>query len=97
MGTDSNGYMGNILRVDLTTGKVGVESLPEDLAKQYIGGRGIGTKILYDELKPGIAPLSPENKLVYANGPLTGSIAPLVYLATARPVQGTADLHADTA
>ena len=68
-------YMGNILRVDLTTGKVKIEPLPEELAKFYLGGRGLGAKILYDEVKPGIAPLSSANKLIFANGPLTGTPA----------------------
>jgi len=71
----NKGYTGNILRVDLTSGKVKTESLPEELIKLYLGGRGLGTKILYDEVKAGTDPLSPANKLVFANGPLTGTIA----------------------
>jgi aldehyde:ferredoxin oxidoreductase len=67
--------MGIILRVDLTAGAVKTEPLPEEMAKLYIGGRGIGAKILYDEVKAGVDPLSPANKLVFANGPLTGTIA----------------------
>ena len=55
----SNGYMGNILRINLSTGKTAIEALPEELARLFIGGRGIAAKILFDELKPGIDPLSP--------------------------------------
>lgn len=71
----NNGYMGKILRVDLTTGKVGIEPLPEEMIKLYIGGRGIGAKILYDEVKAGVDPLSPENKLIFNGGPLTDTLA----------------------
>jgi aldehyde:ferredoxin oxidoreductase len=71
----NKGYMGTILRVDLTTGKVKTEPLPEELAKLYLGGRGLGAKVLYDEVKPGIDPLSSANKLIFANGPLTGTPA----------------------
>jgi len=69
------GYMGKILRVNVTTGAVNVEPLPEKLVKEYIGGRGIGAKLLYDELAPGIDPLSPENKLIFMSGPLGGTAA----------------------
>jgi aldehyde:ferredoxin oxidoreductase len=74
-GEQMKGYMGNILRVDLTTGKVKTEPLPEELAKLYIGGRGLGAKILYDEVRGGVDPLLPANKLIFANGPLTGTPA----------------------
>jgi aldehyde:ferredoxin oxidoreductase len=42
------GYMGRVLRVNVTTGKVSLEPLKDDLVKQFIGGRGIGAKLLYD-------------------------------------------------
>jgi aldehyde:ferredoxin oxidoreductase len=71
----SKGYMGKILRVNVTTGKASVEPLPEDLIMQYIGGRGFGAKLLYDELSPGIDPLSPQNKLIFTTGPLACTIA----------------------
>jgi len=66
------GYMGKFLRVNLTDGKVSKERLDEDVARKFIGGRGLGAKILFDELKPGIDPLEPENKLVIATGVVTG-------------------------
>jgi aldehyde:ferredoxin oxidoreductase len=68
-----NGWVGKVLRVDLTNESFGVEDLDEDLAKDYIGGRGLATKILYDEIDPAIEPLSPDNKLIFATGPLTGT------------------------
>ena len=68
-----NGWVGKILRVDLTNGSFAVEDLDEDLAKDYIGGRGLATRMLYDEIDPAIDPLSPDNKLIFATGPLTGT------------------------
>ncbi|MEM2914548.1 MAG: aldehyde ferredoxin oxidoreductase N-terminal domain-containing protein, partial [Candidatus Bathyarchaeia archaeon] len=67
------GYMGKILRLDLTRNKAVVEETPHNLIKQFIGGRGFGIKILWDELSPNIDPLSPENKLVFTIGPLTST------------------------
>jgi len=68
-----NGWVGKVLRVDLTNESFAVEDLDADLAKDYIGGRGLATKILYDEIDPAIEPLSPDNKLIFATGPLTGT------------------------
>jgi len=66
------GYMGKILRVNLSKQKIVTDKLEEDTAKEYIGGRCLGAKILFNELRPGIDPLGPENKLVIATGILTG-------------------------
>ena len=70
------GWTGNILRVNLTTKTYKKESFSEKFATTWIGGRGFAAKILYDELKPGIDPLGPENKLVVALGPISGIPAP---------------------
>ena len=70
------GLKGKILRINLSTGGISTEGIDESLARDYIGGRGIATKILYDELPVGIDPLGPENKLIFASGPLTGTAAP---------------------
>jgi aldehyde:ferredoxin oxidoreductase len=64
---------GNLVRVDLANKTSRIERLPEDVIKKYLGGRGLGAKILFDELKPGIDPLGRENKLVFAVGPITGA------------------------
>ena len=69
-------YAGRILRIDLSTGEIEIEELDYELACQYVGGRGFGAKVLYDELKAGVDPLSPENIFVLAAGPLTGTAAP---------------------
>jgi len=70
------GWIGKVLRVNLSTGKISTEALDPGLAKDYLGARGLGTKIMTDEVDPKVDPLSPENKLIFAPGPLTGSYAP---------------------
>ena len=70
------GYMGKILRVDLTNQSTKEEAVSEELAKNYLGGAGFAIKYLYDELKPGTPPLDKENKLIFAVGPLTATGAP---------------------
>jgi aldehyde:ferredoxin oxidoreductase len=62
------GYMGKNLRVNLTNGKISEEPLSEDIARKYVGGKALSAKILFDELKPGIDPLGPYNKMVIAAG-----------------------------
>ncbi len=69
-------YNGKILRVNLTKGEIHSENLDLDLAKKFIGGRGLGTKILLDEGVATVDPLSEDNKLIYATGPMTGTSAP---------------------
>jgi len=68
------GWMGTLLRVDLTSGKIKKEPLREDLRYNYIGGRGINVRLLYEEVKPGTDGLSPENVLIFGTGPLTGTM-----------------------
>ena len=69
-------YNLKMLRVNLTANTVKTEVLDEALAKKFIGGRGLGTKILYDEGIAKVEPLSPENKIIFINGPLTGTNVP---------------------
>ena len=71
-----NGWTGQILRVNLTTKTFRVETFTEEFAHKWIGGRGFAVKILYDELKPGIDPLGPDNKFIVAVGPIAGIPAP---------------------
>jgi len=70
------GYMGKILRVDLTNQSTKEEAVSEELAKNYLGGAGFAIKYLYDELKPGTPALDKENNLIFAVGPLTATGAP---------------------
>jgi aldehyde:ferredoxin oxidoreductase len=66
-------YTGQLLVVDMTTGQVEKQPLNEEYARQYIGGRGLGARYLYDLLKPGIDPLSPDNVILAMSGPFTGT------------------------
>ncbi len=68
--------MGKILRVDLTNGKISEEFPDEETLKLYLGGAGLATKYLIDEVPKGIDPLGPENKLIFMTGPLTGTPSP---------------------
>jgi len=70
------GYIGKILRVNLSTGKIGEEPIDEETAKKFIGARGYAAKIIYDEVNPKADPLGPENKLIFATGPLTLTPSP---------------------
>ncbi len=70
------GWMGTILRVDLTSGKIEKEPLSDRLRLNYIGGRGINSRILYDSVGPEVDALSPENTLIFGTGTVVGTIAP---------------------
>ncbi len=68
-------WAGKILRVNLSAGIVTPEPLNMDWARQYLGSRGLGTKYLVSEIDPQVDPLSPDNKIIWATGPLTGTMA----------------------
>jgi aldehyde:ferredoxin oxidoreductase len=70
------GYAGRVLKIDLDQQSHVYEPLDEEIARQYIGGKGYGTRLLYDMTEPGIDPLGPANPLIFATGPLNGSVAP---------------------
>ncbi len=71
-----NGYMGKILRVNLTSGQIQTEPLDPQLARDYIGGTGLGVRLAYDEIPPECDPLGPENKVMILTGPLTATRFP---------------------
>lgn len=71
-----NGYMGKLLRVDLTRSLIEAEPLPEEYARQYLGGSGLAARYLYDLLDFHTDPLGPENPLLFLTGPLVGTPAP---------------------
>ena len=68
-------WAGKILRVDLGAGTVTSEPLKMDWARAYLGSRGLATKYLVEEIDPKVDPLSPANKIIWATGPLTGTMA----------------------
>ncbi len=70
------GYAGRVLEIDLASRQFAFKPLDEDIARDYIGGKGYGTRLLYDRTEAGIDPLGPENPLIFATGPLNGSVAP---------------------
>ena len=86
------GYMGKILRVNLTNRTITKEDLDFELAKKYLGARGLGVKIMMDEVPANVDPLSPENKLIIASGGLTGAPVPTsgrYMVITKSPLTGT--------
>ena len=70
------GWTGRFLRVDLSMGKAVADAYDATIAKNFLGGRGFAVKILWEELSRGTDALSPQNKLVFAAGPLTGFALP---------------------
>ncbi|MGD2148381.1 MAG: aldehyde ferredoxin oxidoreductase family protein, partial [Anaerolineae bacterium] len=70
------GYSGRIMRVNLSSRTWHAEPLAPELARLFLGGRGLGARLLYDEVGPGADPLGPENKLILTTGPLVGTTAP---------------------
>ncbi|MCD4791523.1 MAG: aldehyde ferredoxin oxidoreductase family protein [Bacteroidales bacterium] len=92
MKTTIGGYHGHLLRVNLSEHSYKTEEIPEKLLIDYIGGRGLGSKILFDETPANVDPLGPENKLLFLTGPLTGINAPTTSrfsVVTKSPLTGT--------
>lgn len=85
------GYANRVARIDLTTGDVKYEEIPEEWARKYIGARGLGVRYLLEN-GPEVDPLSPDNLLCFMNGPLTGSPANMsgrMAIVTKSPLTGT--------
>ena len=70
------GYMGKLLFVNLSTGEIKEETPDESLYRNFLGGYGIGVRIIYSRQKAGVDPLGPDNTLGLLTGPLTGTAAP---------------------
>jgi aldehyde:ferredoxin oxidoreductase len=89
--TDLGGFQDHIADVDLSSGSVDYRGVDEEDAKKYIGARGLGVKELFDA-GPDVDPLSPENKLCFMNGPLTGTqtvMSGRIAVVTKSPLTGT--------
>jgi len=87
-----DGYTGKVLRVDLTKEHITTEPLNREWAKQFVGGKGLGARYLFEELKPGTDPLSPDNILSIWTGPAVGTFVPLTSryaVVTKSPLTGT--------
>ena len=86
------GYQGVLLRVNLSEGTITKEALNLDEGIKFIGGRGLGTKILFDEVDPKVDPFSVDNKVIFATGPLSGTATPTggrYMVITKSPLTGT--------
>lgn len=70
---DIGGYVGKILRVNLSTGEMAEESLEPAFVRKWVGGVGFGARILYEEVPPGVEWSDPENRMIWTSGPLAGS------------------------
>jgi aldehyde:ferredoxin oxidoreductase len=73
-----NGYHGRFLSVDLSSGNIADMPVAENDLKRFIGGSSLSAKLMLDYVKPGMDPLAPENPLVFATGPFTGTAIPMV-------------------
>ena len=85
----SCGYAGNILYIDLTSGKVRKEALDPELIRTFIGGYGISNKLAYDLSPPDVTPFSPENLIIIGTGPFAGTLVPgasKVFITTKFPI-----------
>ncbi len=86
------GWTGKTITIDLTGCKIRETKSDSNILRSFIGGRGLGVKLYYDNTEPGIDPLSPENLLVFTTGPLTGTLAPLSgrhVMVSKSPLTGT--------
>jgi aldehyde:ferredoxin oxidoreductase len=72
----SGGYIGKILFVELSSGNIQEEALDEKICRDFIGGYGLGARIIYSRQKPGADPLRPESIIGFITGPLTGTPVP---------------------
>ena len=71
-----NGYWGKALFVNLSTGSIEIKALPDEIYRHYLGGYGLGVRVLYEHIPPGVDPLGPDNVLGFLPGLLTGTRAP---------------------
>ena len=85
------GWAGRLLRVDLTGERMVTEPVKAEWAENFMGGRGLTSKLLFDEVRPGTDPLSPENKIFIAVGPCNGTLVPgstRITIAAKSPLTG---------
>jgi aldehyde:ferredoxin oxidoreductase len=92
------GWAGNILDINLTSGHIETVPLDRDMARLFLGGRGLGARLLWDLVGPEVEPLSPENVLIFTTGPITASASQTsnrFNVSTKSPLTGTI-LHANS-
>ena len=71
-----NGYWGKIVRINLSNNFINHEKLDDSVYKKFLGGSGLGAYLIYKELDPNISPFSSDNRLIFALGPLHGTLIP---------------------
>jgi aldehyde:ferredoxin oxidoreductase len=88
-------YAGKALRVDLTSGKIAVEEFGRDYTDLFLGGRGVASRILYEEVPPEVGPLDPDNRLIFSPGALIGTGAPAASRTTVTARSPLTNMHGD--
>lgn len=88
-------YAGKILRIDLTNGAVTTEEFGRDYIDLFIGGRGVASRILYDEVPPEVEPFDPANRLIFSPGALMGTGAPAASRTTVTSRSPLTNMHGD--
>ena len=77
------GWVGKLLRVNLTSNEISVEPIKKEVLKQYMGGKGLGTFYLFSEVPPRVDPLGPENRFILSSGPAQATRIPITGRCTA--------------
>ena len=90
-----NSYAGKMLRVDLTSGDITVQPFGREYIDLFIGGRGVASKVLYDEVGPEVKPLDPDNRLILVPGALHGTGAPAASRTTVAARSPLTGMHGD--
>ncbi|MCL5960137.1 MAG: aldehyde ferredoxin oxidoreductase, partial [Chloroflexi bacterium] len=88
-------YAGRILRVDLSNRSIDVEPLKREFVEAHIGGRGISSRLLYDEVVPGSDPFDPANPLIFSVGALFGTPVPAASRTTVAAKSPLSNFHGD--
>ncbi len=93
---DHFGWAGTILRVDLSRKEIHRQPFPEAWKEEFLGGRNLNSKLLFDEVPPGADPLGPENRLIIGTGPLTGILGPTTGRFTLTAKSPLTGIHGDS-
>jgi aldehyde:ferredoxin oxidoreductase len=73
-----SGYLGKLLTIDLSSGRIGEQAIPDSYLRDFVGGASLAARLLYSRLTPALDPLGPDNPLLFITGPLTGTSGPAV-------------------
>ncbi len=90
-----NSYAGKILRVDLTSGAIEIEPFGQEYIDRFIGGRGVASKVLYDQVPPEVDPFDPDNRLIFSPGALHGTASPAASRTTVATKSPLTGMHGD--